>query len=176
MKKILLLIVIFLLFSCKKNKECIYVNEIKKKDDILIMSIENNSGQDYFILNPNLDVYTNRGADMIKTTLFDNYLKSKVMDSLICKVFISDCELNDEYFSQVIKLPKKKVTTLKYKYFQNFDESKVEYYPIFPYNIDLRQKNSTKEKIHQLKKILDANISINDYKIYIDEIKYNRPR
>ena len=134
--KIILLILIFLIISCQNDNGTIYINQIHKQENTLIMDVVNNSGQDYYILNPSIDVYTMGGAYMIKTELITNHFKNKKIDSLICKVFTYDCLLNVGNFSQVVKLPKNSIIKLKYKSFENFDEHNVEYIPTFPYNIN----------------------------------------
>lgn len=169
------MVVLFLFHSChEKNVNPISIIKIQKQKNIVAMDVENNSKQDYYILNPGLGVYTLEGTSMIKTELMTPNLKSIKVDSLICEIFESDCILHEKFFSQVVRLPKNQVTRLKYDFSYDFDENNVEYTPIFPYNIDQLQKDNTREKIYQLQKKLDENNMFNDYKIYIGEIKLKK--
>lgn len=172
MRKIIYLTIFFLFYSCqKKNNDPINIVKIKKEGNLLVMDIENNSIQDYYILNPELGLYTMGGASMIETVLITPHLRSTKTDSVICEIFVNDCILHERLFSQVVTLPKKKITRLKYKYLYSFDESKVKYIPIFPYNINQLEKDSMKVKVFQLQKKLDENNILGNYKVYIKEIK-----
>lgn len=105
---------------------------------------------------------------MIKAELISSYSKNMKIDSAICSVFKNDCN----HISQIVKLPKNRITRLKYRYLQNFDEKEAEFIPSFPYNINRFQtkKDSAKLKIEQLKKILDKENPLNNYNFYSDEI------
>lgn len=175
MRKIIYMVVLLLFHSChEKNVAPINIIKIQKQKNIITMDIENNSEHDYYILNPELGVYTLGGASMIKTELVSRHLKSTKMDNLICEIFENDCILYKKNFSQVVRLPKNKVTRLKYNFSYDFEENNVEYVPVFPYNIEQLQKDNIRAKIYQLQKKLDDNKVLKDYNIYIGEIKFKK--
>ncbi|RST25859.1 hypothetical protein [Chryseobacterium lacus] len=172
MRNLIYLNIIFLFYGCQeKHTIPIDIIKIQKHENILVMDIENNSEQDYYILNPELGVYVLGGASMIETELITPHSKNIRMDSLICEIFKNDCILKEGIFSIVVKLPKNRITRLKYGYAYNFDDNNVEYIPLFPYNIDHLQQDHTKAKNYQLQKILDESKIIENYRVYIGEIK-----
>src|SRR5690606_4750307 len=109
---------------------------------------------------------------MIVTELITHYKKNITIDSLIYEIFKNDYILQERTFNIVLKLPKNHITILKYNYSYNFNDNNVEYTPIFPYNIQQLQNDHTKAKIYQLQKTLDAGKIIENYRVYVGELKY----
>lgn len=172
--KYLLFIIIF---GCSKTENTsVIISNITKKNDKVEIDIQNYTNKNYFIISPQLGIYTMKGANMLNTKIVSHYYKSKKIDTIICKVYYEQCKEATEYDmlfnNYIVILPKKTTTKICYQYDENFDEKKVKYDLILGYNLNQFSTKKNIKKILELKKLFDNKKT--DYELLIDEIKINQ--
>lgn len=172
MKKLLFLIVILVLCCSKNNESAIMLSKIVKKNNIVELNVLNNTSKNYYIISPQLEIYKNMRPN-INTE--HSYEQPSKIDSLICKVYSEMCEsfLKDKiiYNHYIIKLPKKSSTKIVYQYNENFDDRDVKYSFLLGYNLDKYSTEKQKNKLLNLKRLMDQNELVPGYELYIEEIK-----
>lgn len=176
--KNLLIILFITILNCSKNyKSTITLQKITKKKDFVEIEIQNNTGNNCYIISPQLGIYTMGGASMLKTEIISQIYKSEEIDSIICKVYREQCKIAIEYdifsSSYVVILPKKSSTKIVYQYDENYDEKDVKYDFNLGYNLNQYSSERGKSKLSNLKLLMDNKKLVSGYELYIEEIKLN---
>lgn len=176
MKNLLITLFITILSCSKNHNSTITLQKITKKNDFVELEIQNNTDKNYYIISPQLGIYTMGGASMLKTEIVSQIYKSEEMDSIICKVFHEQCKTAIKYdifsSSYAVILPQKTSTKIVYQYDENFDDRDVKY-DFWGYNMDKYLTEDQKDKLFKMKRLMDQNKLISGYELYIDEIKLN---
>ncbi|GEM_PF-6612754 len=167
--KFILFFSLFVLNSCSQGQTDVCIIDQQKDKRTIVIKIKNSANENYYILNPQLQILTKNGFP-IGSEIVSDYGQSRQMDSLICIIYKSDYCNKKELYSKIIKLPKHSITEIEYECDKEFDYEKAEIFVDFPYNEKTNLESKIAKRI-KLKSLLTKANLIGNYQYYDEEVK-----
>lgn len=154
--KILFLLITLFLVACQKI-DIIKVKNIERGETKIVVSLENKSNNNYYILAPQCQIDDSGYYFHGKLDSLD-YTKSKLLDSLIYNIY-----KGDRISIPIVLIPAKNIKKITFKYDKNVNQ-----YPTttlyFPFNMK-------QERLKILANILKNKKIISGYNFYLNEIE-----